>query len=265
MILSPYFQTLLNGLVNQATAMEQDLTFHTRLDVRDKESTLAHEIANGRTDGAIFLAPPKDVDSLRALVASGFPCVVIAQSTGYKVPHVHVDDTNGSALAMAHLYQRGHRKIAHMAGPLDHSDAVDRLASYGSFCRSHGLTIKDHWVQMGEFTFESGYRGGLRMVAEDRPTAIFAANDDMAMGCAIAVKDAGLEIPRDVSIVGFDDVPSAAQYYPPLTTIRQPIEVVAAAAVRTLVDRIEGLAVPDEQTFETELVIRASTAPPSPL
>lgn len=262
LLLNAYCRSILNGSLNAAAAHGQRIVIETKAGP-DEPYELIQTLLSGSVDGAVLFAPSKDSPLLPALVAERFPFVVVSAPTGFPAPHVHIDDTNGAQLAMDHLYSLGHRRIGHLAGPLNLTDAVDRLAGFGAFCRAHDLPVRDHWVQLGKFTYESGYQNAHRILAKDPPTAVFAANDAMALGCIVAAKERGLSIPQDLSIVGFDDDPESAFFSPALTTVRQPTDRLASTAVATLVSLVRQGRAPEEQVFETELVVRASTIQPA--
>ncbi|MER6288937.1 LacI family DNA-binding transcriptional regulator [Streptomyces sviceus] len=164
--------------------------------------------------------------------------------------------------AVEHLLDLGHLTVHHLAGPQRWYAARDRLEGWRATLAAHGRTVPP--VVEGDWSAASGYRAG-RELAEDRDvTAVFAANDDMAIGLIRALTEAGRRVPEDVSVVGFDDIPVAAYVTPPLTTVRQPFEAVAQEGLKRLVHAIEN---PDADPLPTsdppiDLIIRASTAPP---
>lgn len=170
---------------------------------------------------------------------------------------VHSDHAGGAAAATQHLLDLGHPTVHHLAGPADSFAAAERERG----CRETLLAagIRPPAVVRGDWSAESGYVAGPALAAA---SAVFCANDQMALGLLRALDDAGRAVPADVSVVGFDDVPDAANYRPPLTTIRQDFTALADRAVAALVAEIEGDAVADTSIISTALVTRSSTAAP---
>jgi DNA-binding LacI/PurR family transcriptional regulator len=168
-------------------------------------------------------------------------------------------------VATEHLLDLGHATVHHLAGPQRWFSAADRLAGWRAALAARGST--EPAVVGGDWSAASGYAAGRELVASgERVTAVFAANDDMAIGLIRALTEAGLRVPDDVSVVGFDDVPVAAYVTPPLTTVRQPFDAVAQEGLKRLVHAIEN---PDEDPLPpsdppVDLVVRSSTAAPPP-
>ncbi|MGA5895983.1 LacI family DNA-binding transcriptional regulator [Streptomyces venetus] len=164
--------------------------------------------------------------------------------------------------ATEHLLDLGHTTVHHVAGPGRWFAARDRLAGWRGALTAHGR--EQPAVLTGDWSAASGYEAGRELAADPGVTAVFTANDDMAIGVIRALTEAGLRVPDDVSVVGFDDIPVAAYVTPPLTTVRQPFDAVASEGLRLLVRAIEApdtdLPPPDDPPVE--LVVRASTAPP---
>jgi DNA-binding LacI/PurR family transcriptional regulator len=174
-----------------------------------------------------------------------------------------VDNDLGVASVMQHLYNLGHRKIGHIAGRLDMQDAIVRLQAYQSFLRSKHIAYREELVGMGQFMIEGGRRAMAGLLAlPDPPTAVFCANDEMAIGAMIEALSQGKRVPEDISIAGFDMTPASENVYPGLTTVQQPIGEMSAAAVRSLRDLIEGREPTERTIFQTKLVIRQSTSRP---
>ena len=176
-------------------------------------------------------------------------------------PEFHVVQTDhaaGAHQAVAHLLELGHRRIAHIAGPADSFAARQREEGWRSALTAAGLEVPA--PVRGDWSAASGYAAGGRL---DDATAVFVANDQMALGALRALADAGKTVPADVSVVGFDDIADAAEYRPPLTTVRQDFDALGARAVEVLLEDVESAAdtAPVVETFTPALVVRASTAP----
>lgn len=176
-------------------------------------------------------------------------------------PTVSTDDAAAAEQAVLHVHQLGHRRIGLLLGPEDHVPSRRKLESAQRLLERLGSPLTDELVARGLYSLESGQAGAARLFAAGA-TAIVCASDPMALGAVRAARRAGLAVPGDVSIVGFDDSALMSCVEPPLTTVRQPIESMGRAVIELLLAQIAGTAqAPDELLFEPELVLRASTAP----
>lgn len=224
------------------------------------------ELVRGKQiDGLIVLNPRQDDERLPELIADGFPIVVIGDAGAG--PPVDMDDFDAAREATRHLLRLGRTRIAHLPyAPLAYHSSRMRLEGWRAAMREAGRDAGDAWCEAADYTAESGDRAMRRVLERVRPDAVFAGNDTVAFGAMTALRDAGLRIPGDVAVVGFDDIPLAAHASPPLTTVRLPaVELVRAAAER-LIERIEGTAAAGpatetplvRETLAIELVVRAS-------
>lgn len=192
---------------------------------------------------------------------AGMPVVSTSPITDDSAKHVMVDSdqVDGTRAAVRHLYAWGHRRIAHLAGPLSWDSAAQRHRGWLHELKDLGLSPGP--VLEGDWSAKSGYEAALSL-DPSAATAVFVANDHMAMGAIRAFTERGIRVPEDISVVGFDDVPEAAYQVVPLTTVRQDFSAVAERSVRELVRLIEGGAVENTSIhLPTELIVRASTAP----
>ncbi len=261
-VLSPYLQNSLNGIVNTAEANHYDVLFFTRYDQQEAK-VMANVLLDGRVDGLIFLSPPKHAPALDIIAENEMPHVVIAGESTLNSPQFRVDNENGVRAALNHLWDLGHRKIGHLYGRLHMQDGSDRLRLYRDFMQEKGQAVPESWIEAGDFTMEEGYRGMRTILASDNPpTAIFAANDEIAMGAIRAADQQGLKVPTDISVVGFDNVPLSSVFIPAITTIRQPVEELAAQATQVLLKLINGESVQNLPVLPTELIVRDSTTSP---
>jgi DNA-binding LacI/PurR family transcriptional regulator len=177
-----------------------------------------------------------------------------------------VDNRAGACDAVRHLIDLGHQRIAIVCGPMSTSSAWQRCAGYSQAMEEAGLTVRPDWVVEETFDQEGGYRGAQRLISQsERPTAIFATADLMALGVMQALRAAGLRIPEDMSVVGFDDIPAATLTTPPLTTINQPKYEMGKRAAELLLARIKGGKASSSRRglMEYGLIVRGSTAPPA--
>lgn len=220
-------------------------------------------LRSSRTDGVIVSGPRIDDPALSRLVADGFPIVLQGSLPGLASPSVDVDNAAGARLAVEHLIELGHRRIGAITNaPLAYTAASERLEGYRAALRSAGMDFDERLVVEAEFDAASGHRAMTSLLERAPVTAVFVASDVVALGAFAALHEAGLRCPDDVSIVGFDDIPLAAFFDPPLTTVRIPAHDLGLAAGSALLDRIAGRPVPARTLLPTELVVRSSTAPP---
>jgi LacI family transcriptional regulator len=174
---------------------------------------------------------------------------------------VQSNDRQAVREAVAFLIAQGHRRIGLVEGPEGFRSALERREGWREAMQAHGLPCDPELIARGNYTFETGREAGLQLLDQaDVPTAIFASNDVMAAGVVHVARERGLEVPRDISIVGFDDTAIAATIWPPLTTVRWPIRTMARSAARKLI--YPELAAKEQSLFPTEFVPRASTAAP---
>ncbi|PJJ61363.1 LacI family DNA-binding transcriptional regulator [Compostimonas suwonensis] len=188
--------------------------------------------------------------------------LVVADSGGSSDRHnVAIDQFLGARMATAHLIELGHSRIAHLSGPDWSLDASERLRGWRTELESAGLPVIEPLE--GNWTPESGYERGLELAASGDVTAVFAANDQMALGLLHGLSDGGVGVPGGMSVVGFDDIPEAAHFIPPLTTVRQDFVQLGFQIMSTLLGLIDDTDVPEFVHTEPQLIVRKSTAAPS--
>lgn len=216
-----------------------------------------------RVDGMIVLHGCLSDDLLLRL-AQRLPLVVAGRRLqGSQLVSFGIDDFGGAVLATQHLLDLGHREIAHLAGPVHHPDAVERLAGYRHALERAGIAFDADRVVHGELHEASGAEAMQQLLDRGRRfTAVFSANDQMVFGAHQPLRHAGLRVPQDVSLVGFDDLPSSAFAMPPLTTVRQPMRELGRVAVDCMLALLEGRS-PDFDLPPLQLVVRESSAPPA--
>lgn len=216
--------------------------------------------------GAILVLSGLDVSQRRQLAARSIPVVVVdtAGEPPTDVPTVGSANWNGGLVATRHLISLGHRRIAVIAGPADVMCSRARIDGYRTAMEEVGLSLDPTLVRHGDFFVGGGYTHGAALLdLPEPPTAIFAGSDLQALGVMRAARERGLRVPEDLSIVGYDDLPVAAWIGPPLTTVRQPLQEMAATAARMVLDIARGEAPTNLRIdLATELVVRESTAPP---
>jgi LacI family transcriptional regulator len=213
-------------------------------------------------DGVVLMGVDAHLPALAALINSGRPCVGLdLRVHGPRAGYVCSDNVAGAATAVGHLHGLGHRRIATIVGPQSMMAASDRLVGYRSAMADLRLTIREDYVVEGDFFRESGYTCMQTLLAlKNPPTAVFAAGDEMAAGAMQAALDAGLEIARDISVVGYDDIELASIVRPPLTTISQDYLEIGQSAVTMLTQIIDNeVEAPPPVRVPGELRVRAST------
>ncbi len=214
----------------------------------------------GRVDGLVVMSPDIGADVLEANLPAGLPVVLLGTSVPDHASIV-IDNAAGAAAMVRHLAGLGHRRIALIGGAPGNADAQARHDGYRQAVREHALDADPALVVDGDFTESSGHAAALALLdAEDRPTAVFAANDSMAIGALRAFREAGLDVPRDVALAGFDDIPVARYVTPALTSVHVPIHEMGARAVETVLDAIgsgDGECT-DTTSLSTRLVVRES-------
>ena len=214
-------------------------------------------------DGVV-LTPPitDDAALLRRLEELGIPYSSVSAKEQNRHLGVVVDEHGAVCAMMMHLASLGHRRIAHIKGHAAHGASAWRLAGYREGLRRAGLRYDAKLVVDGEFSYESGYAATNALLdLEDRPTAIFAANDDMAAGAICAICERGLSVPGDISVCGFDDTPIAHQIYPALTTVRQPTREMGRLAASELLKEVRELGSGGIVDVPYALQLRRSTGP----
>ena len=268
-----YFLEVLNGILQGALQHQQNATVFSVSDWKQAEQRIL-SCCDGRVDGMIFIAPQPSADFLEAFCRH-LPLVTIQSSvTSQATANLDVDNEGGAYAMVRHLLAAGHRRIAHLAGP-DVSGANERAAGYRRALAQAGVPIDEELVLMAGFDDTGGRKAAeemiLRFSAALRPTAVFCVNDAVAAGCLEGLAAAGLGVPEDISVAGFDDLLLAKITRPQLTTMRQPFPQIGRRAVELLLARIAAFgsgedlsleAISAGEIFPVELVERASVGPP---
>lgn len=220
------------------------------------------DLVRGRlADGLVISGPRVDDPQLLGLIRDGFPIVLQGALPDLDVDSVDVDNTAGARGAVEHLLALGHRRIACITNaPLVYTAAQQRYDGYMRALRDAGLGPDPDLLETGDFDATSGHQAMTRLLERTTFTAAFVASDVVALGAIGALRDTGRSVPGDVSVVGFDDIPLAAFFDPPLTTVRLPAFELGQAAGRALLERIANQAGHERTLLPTELIVRASTA-----
>jgi LacI family transcriptional regulator len=221
---------------------------------------------HGVTDGAIILLPSESSEELYALQEQDFPFVVLdpREPLDDQIPVVSAAHWSGARSAVDHLTSLGHRRVAAITGPSNWTATIDRLDGFHAALAAKGILAPAEYIREADFLLDGGYEAATHFFdLPDPPTAVFAFNDNMAIGAMRAVEERGLCVPHDVSIVGFDDSSGATIVTPRLTTVSQPLQEMGRVAVSLLVrllerQRVQALRI----ELATRLVVRESTGPP---
>ncbi|AOS63898.1 LacI family DNA-binding transcriptional regulator [Actinoalloteichus hymeniacidonis] len=224
------------------------------------------DVLQRRPAAVVSVFSDLSVEQQARLRSGGIPLVVVdpAGEPAPDVPSIGATNWSGGLTATRHLLELGHRRIAVIGGPERVLCSRARVDGYRSAMETAGLSVDPELIRHGDFHVEAGYQQAAALLDQpDRPTAVFAGSDLQAMGVYQAARQAGLRVPEDLSVVGFDDLPVAQWIGPPLTTVRQPLEEMAAAGARLALSLATGEE-PSHTRIElaTSLVVRGSTAPP---
>lgn len=261
----PYTSGILQGVLAASAQAGYNVTIFTEL-WQSAELSLP-KLRDQRTDGIIIVAPPTDTDILPSLRSAGSRVVTISsESDSFGMPAVDVDNALGIVLAVQHLRGLGHKRIAFLGGEPNMYSAKIRLEAFRDALQASGEEVLPEYLATASYqnteVAECQARHLLTLPAP--PTAIVAGNDQIAMAALDVARDLGISVPRQLSIVGFDDIPDAARLQPPLTTVRQPLTEIGAAATQILLRLLSGEAVPSDTLLITPtLTVRGTTAPPS--
>lgn len=253
----------LNGIGEAARQAGYALNVALLRSMADRSAQEAIDrLASQAVEGIIVIASDKSVAKSVADTRHQVPMVVLNDSFDERVPAVTFDEVGGGRQATEYLLQLGHETVWHLAGPADSIAAAGRMAGWSQALTAAHATIPPSAT--GDWTAASGYRQGLELAQNPGITAIFTANDQMALGVLHALFEVGRRVPDDVSVVGFDDIPEAAYFSPALSTIRPDFAQVGRQCVAVMLEQFELGAPVKGQAAPTDLVVRRSTGPPPP-
>ena len=260
-----YLVNIQHGALAISRAEGYDLVIHPCASQDEHlNREIASMVAQSKVDGVILTPPLSDMASIARLLEDlGTPFARIAPADRRpERSEVYTNDREACAEMTAYLASLGHRRIGFIVGHPDHGALQARLKGYEDGLAANGLEMEESLIEQGYNSFASGADCATRLLSlADRPTAVFASNDDMAAGAMRVAHEMGLAIPGDVSVAGFDDVPLASQLWPSLTTIRQPIEAMARRATELLLMELRGERHELAKTIDSTLIVRDSTGP----
>lgn len=261
---NPYFAEVLLGIEDACFEAGYNIMLGNANDDPARELSYLKVLLSRQVDGMILISTGALAESLALLASHHTPVVMVDRSANMPYTDViYTDNHVGGALATQHLIEYGHRRIACITGPSHLTPSADRVAGYHEAMRRAGLPVASGWVISGDFQSTSGFIASQTLLAHSqRPTAIFACNDLMAIGVLRAAHEAGLRVPADLSVVGYDDIALASYVVPPLTTIAQPSQQLGLEAVERLIQRVRNPNSPVTQSMlPVSLVQRESSAP----
>lgn len=260
-ISNPYYAEIVRGIQDVADQSGYAVMLQNTDRKQDRIIKFIHLFREKLADGIIFSGGIiHGYETLSALNEMRKRVVVIGRHE-VDFPAVRVDNLGGATEAVQHLIDLAHKRIGLINGPEGSTTGVDRLMGSKSALAQNGYPIEENLIKQGDLTVKSGYVAAKELLqGSGRPTAIFAVNDLMAFGAINAAKELGLHVPRDVSVVGFDNIPLSSHFEPPLTTVEIPIYDLGVASMRMLMDLISNNSFERVRWFKTQLLVRSSTA-----
>ena len=265
-ISGPFYSTVIRGVEQEAGRHDHNVLIYG---THGKEGSGRYlRTLSSKVDGLIIMARSVDEDSLRSLERQGVPFVLLGHSNGQiQCSTISVDNEAGAYKAAAHVLGHGHQRIGIITGPENSPDNKGRLQGYQKALLDAGISLPQNMVVPGNFEYEGG-RIAIHKLLEgnSRPSAVLAANDEMAIGAIDAAQQRSLKVPEDLAVIGFDDIQMSALTHPSLTTVRQPMQLLGEAAVTLLFDQLQNSnGHPRHKVLDTRLVIRQSCGCPIPL
>jgi len=263
---NPLFPPIVRGIEDRCTESGYTVLLANTDNDDAKERSILEVMARRRVDGLIIATAHREYPLLQQVLQSDYPVVLVNRTADEPhLPSVSGDDHAGIGLAVRHLIELGHTRIAHLAGAADVSTGLGRHQSFVSWMGSEGLTVDPELiVNCTWFTQQAGAEAFATLL--DRggaPTAVVAANDLLALGCYDVAAERGIRIPQDVSVVGYNDIPFTDRFAPPLTSIRIPHYQIGVQAAELMLEAIDGPPpVNVAVRLPPELIVRASTGPP---
>jgi len=265
-ITNAFFPPFLRGIQSVADLHDYDLIIYDSHTSAVKELRYVRTLGCGHVDGAIAVLFHRDEQMIAGLLDNGFPLVTLDR--GCPEPDtclhdvIYVDDVSASSAAVTYLIQLGHTQIGMLSGTEGTPPQRNRLKGYRQALVDQNLIFDDIYVRNGDYTENGGYTEMQALLALSvRPSAVFAANDLMAIGAMLAVQNDGLQVPQDMAIMGFDDIPAARLVHPQLTTVAQFQDQIGQRATQLLFERLCGNAPEEVQTVEMpfKIIVREST------
>jgi LacI family transcriptional regulator len=261
-----YFGPILSGAAEALYEGDMRIVLCPTMHQHDREVGLLERLMRGTTDGAILMLPEESGEELELLQSQGFPFVVVdpRERPPEGIPCVSAMHAAGAMQATKHLLALGHRRIGAITGSPGWYAMEERLSGFHGALAAAGILADPELIEYGDWQIEPGMDAAERLLSrDDPPTAIFAFNDNIAIGVLHAARRLGLSVPDDLSVVGFDDTAQATIVMPALTTVRQPLAELGRTGVSLLTRLLEGQRIDAlRMELSTRLVVRETTAPP---
>jgi LacI family transcriptional regulator len=265
-ITNPFFTTLARGVEDAANQAGYTVIFCNTDESQRKEEQYLNVLLQKQVDGLLFVPSRSQPNAIRQIQKHGTPVVVLDRRISeIQVDTVRCDSVDGSYQLARYLISLGHRQIAVMSGAVGISTADDRVSGYRNALKEAGIDIEETYIFRGDLTPDSGYAMTRQAISQHpRPTALIAANNFITIGAMKALQEAELEVPEDIALVGFDDLPPAMVTFPFFTVASQPAYEMGTRAMQLLLERLEGGATEpyQEVILPTELIIRRSSGHP---
>jgi LacI family transcriptional regulator len=260
-----YGLEIIRGIADELAEAEREMLINATYQDAWRERDRVEFLGRGLVDGVLMVAPVLEDQTLSLLHRRKLPCVVVdPRRLDVPLPRITVDNYHGMRAGTQHLIDLGHRRIAYIRGDADLESTSIRFQGFRDALRLAGTEVEEQLVASCDFTYAGGFRTAARLISEHRPTALVAGADLIALGAIDAARAVGLDVPGEFSVVGFDDLPQAAQTFPGLTTVRQPLHDMGMMAARALLSLIDGQPLlMEHMQLPTNLVLRTSTAPPA--
>lgn len=256
----PFFSLFLSGVTSACNEKRYNLMLSLFNGPDGPDGIYERILHSASLDGVIVASTTIDDPLVSRLLHDRIPFVLVGRHPDPRVPYVDVDNVGGARMATEHLIRLGHQRIGTVTGPHNMLSAQDRLAGYKQALQAHRIPVDEALIAEGDYR-EGGAMAAARRLLAAAPTAIFVASDVMAIGVLKALRQEGRNVPHDVALVSFDDLPIATAVEPALTTVRQPISrlgVLAVDVLLGLLDRQDPGAAPDRIVLPTELIVRSS-------
>ena len=260
-IANPFFASVVKGMGEEARAAGYSLVLQDTSEVYENEEAAIRTLQAEQVDGVLLTPVQSSQESLRMLREAKLPFVLVARHFGDSETNcVVADDVAGGRLATSHLLDRGHRRIGFINGPLVNSSARERLSGYQSALDERAVGVDRGLITDGALTMEDGYDHTRHLLERAHPTALFAFSDYVALGAMKAVQEAGLRIPEDIAVVGYDDIDFSSCLQSPLTTVRVPKREIGRQVVRILIQALKQTELaPQVVRLPVELIVRDSS------
>lgn len=256
----PYYPCLIQGISQACSKKNYTFSLFLMENEEDEEQIFSRVSRRGFMDGILFQSYQIGDALLDKLVDSGIPLVILGRPfQNRQVSYVDINNIDSVSKAVQYLLDTGHKRIGTITGPQNTAVGIDRRMGYQQALQRNKIIVNEKLIVEGTFTEESGY-WGMKQLLRENPDGVFTASDQMALGAMRAIKEEGLDVPGDISVIGYDDFPMASPAHPALTTLRQPIAQFCFEALKMLINLVEGGLEPYRRVIlQSEFVIRDST------